>query len=402
MSEAPTTRTFLALPRLYWILWVGQFINRLGGFVLTFLPLFLTEALHYTDTRAGRVLSVYGLGGLFGASLGGWASDRFGRRRTLLTLLPFNVVVLLCFGVAPAGVLLALAAFAHGVSNGYGPALMASVGDVVPARDRARAFGYFYWAVNLGFTVAAVAGGALSRHGFVWLFVGDALTTLLFAGIVYGFVPETRPPLAEAVEKPRLASLPRALVDPRFAGFALAQTLTLMVFMQAFITLPLQERARGLPMRVVGLIAALNGVVIVVAQPVFLRYTKGQPAWRLLTAASSMLAVGALVAARAATVEAFALSMATTSLGEVAFSGAAPTYVAHVAPADRKGTWQGAYSLCWAFASLTAPLVGPWVRQSYGASAMWLGGAALCALAALLHATATRRAEGRAQSEGAR
>ncbi len=402
VSEAHGNRTFLALPRLYWILWLGQFINRLGGFVLTFLPLFLTEALHYSDARAGRVLSLYGLGGLFGASLGGWASDRFGRRRTLLSLLLLSAVVLLCFGVAPAGALLALAAFAHGVSNGYGPALTAAVGDVVPARDRARAFGYLYWAVNLGFTFAAVAGGALSRHGFVWLFVGDALTTLLFAGIVYGLVPETRPPDAEAVEKPRLSSLPRVLVDPRMAGFALAQTLAVFVFLQVFVTLPLQERARGLSVRAVGLIAALNGVVIVVTQPVFIRYTKGQPAWRLLTLASALLALGALVASRAATVEAFALSMLTTSLGEVAFSGAAPSYVALVAPADRKGTWQGAYSLCWAAASLTAPLVGPWARQSFGAPAMWQGGAALCAVAALLHATATRRAEGRAHSAHAR
>ncbi len=402
MSEAPTTRTFLALPRVYWILWVGQFINRLGGFVLTFLPLFLTEALHYSGAHAGRVLALYGLGGLFGASLGGWASDRFGRRRTILSLLVFSAVVLLCFGVAPAGPLLALAALAHGVSNGYGPALMAAVGDVVPTRDRARAFGYLYWAVNLGFTLAAVAGGALSRHGFVWLFVGDALTTLVFAAIVYAWVPETRPPDAEAVEKPRFSSLPRVLVDPRLAGFAVAQTLAVFVFLQVFVTLPLQERARGVSVRAVGLIAALNGVVIVVIQPLFIRYTKGQPAWRLLTAASSLVALGALVAARASTVEAFALCMVTTSLGEVAFSGAAPSYVAHVAPADRKGTWQGAYSLCWAAASLAGPLVGPWAQQRYGAPAMWTSGAALCALAALLHATATRRAERRAHSAHAR
>ena len=59
----------------------------------------------------------------------------------------------------------------------------------------------------------------------MWLFVGDALTTLVFAAIVYAWVPETRPPDAEAVEKPRFSSLPRVLVDPRLAGFAVAQTL---------------------------------------------------------------------------------------------------------------------------------------------------------------------------------
>ena len=75
---------FLGLPRLYWILWVGQFINRLGAFVLTFLPLFLTERLRYTDAEAGTVLAAFGLGNVVGSALGGYASDRFGRRRTVL------------------------------------------------------------------------------------------------------------------------------------------------------------------------------------------------------------------------------------------------------------------------------------------------------------------------------
>ena len=35
--------SLLALPRLFWVLWTGQLLNRLGSFVMTFLPLYLTE-----------------------------------------------------------------------------------------------------------------------------------------------------------------------------------------------------------------------------------------------------------------------------------------------------------------------------------------------------------------------
>ncbi len=383
----------LGLPRVYWVLWLGQFVNRLGGFVLTFLPLFLTEHHHYTAARAGTVLSLFGLGGLFGASLGGWASDRFGRRRTLLVLTSCSAAVLLLFGVAPAGPFIAAAAFAHGVCNGYGPALTAAVGDVVPAADRSRAFGYFYWAVNLGFTFAALLGGTLSRHGYRWLFVGDALTTLALAGIVYAFVPETRPPDREGGEKAGISGLPRALSDPRFLGFAVAQFLVLLVFLQSFVTLPLQERARGLSVVDVGFIAAFNGVVIVVVQPLFLRLTKSQPAWRLLALAALLVSAAAVVAAFARNVAGFVVSMAVVSLGEVAFSGAAPALVTHVAPPDRRGTYQGAYSLCWAGASMLAPLVGPGLRERFGGPVMWGAAAALSALAAGMHAVLTRRAE---------
>ena len=388
MSPTP-----LGLPRVYWVLWLGQFINRFGGFVLTFLPLFLTEHHRYSDARAGAVLSLYGLGGLFGASLGGWASDRFGRRRTILAASSASAVVLLLFGVAPAGPFIAAAALAHGVSSAYGPALSAAVSDVVPAADRARAFGYFYWAVNLGFTAAALLGGALSRQGYLWLFVGDAATTLALTGIVCGFFPESRPPTRPGHGAAALANLPRVFADPRFLAFAVAQFLMLLVFLQAFVTLPLQERARGLAVSDVGLVAALNGVVIVVCQPVFLRLTRGQPAWRLLALAALLIAAAAVLAASAHDRFGFALCMAVVSLGEVAFSSAAPTFVAHIAPPARRGTYQGAYSLCWAGASLLAPLLGPAVRQRFGGAVMWHVGAGLGVLAALLHLLGTRRAE---------
>ncbi len=383
----------LGLPRVYWVLWVGQFINRLGGFVLTFLPLFLTEHHHYTAARAGTVLSLFGLGGLFGASLGGWASDRFGRRRTLLVLTSCSAAVLLLFGIAPAGPCIAAAAFAHGVCNGYGPALSAAVGDVVPPADRQRAFGYFYWAVNLGFTFAALLGGTLSRHGYRWLFVGDALTTVALAGIIYAFVPETRPPETEGREKAGITGLPRALSDPRFLGFAAAQFMVLLVFIQSFVTLPLQERARGLSVVDVGFIAAFNGVVIVTLQPPFLRVTRGQPSWRLLTLAALLVTSAAVVAAFARDVPGFVASMAIVSLGEVAFSGASPTFVTHVAPPDRRGTYQGAFSLCWASASMLAPLLGPGLRERFGGPVMWGAAATVSALAAGMHAVFTRRAE---------
>jgi MFS family permease len=187
--------------------------------------------------------------------------------------------------------------------------------------------------------------------------------------------------------------LPHPFADRRFLPFAVAQLLVLVVFLQSFVTLPLEERAHGLPVARVGLVAALNGVVIVVMQPLFLRVTKGQAAWRLLTLAALLVGAAALLAATARDLAGFAACMAVVSMGEIAFSSAAPTFVTHVAPPSRRGTYQGAYSLCWAGASLLAPLVGPALRARHGGAAMWLAGAGLCALAVVIHAMGTRRSE---------
>lgn len=383
----------LGLPRIYWVLWAGQLINRLGSFALPFLPLYLVDQRGYTGAGAGDVLALFGLGNLLGASLGGWAGDRFGRRRALLTALPLNVAALLGLVVAPAGATIAAVAFALGVSNGYGPVLTAAVSDVVAPADRARAFGYLYWAVNLGVAAASALGGALARVGFHWLFLGDALTTAALVAIVYLRVPETRPPPEEGRARPPLSASFQALGDPRLAGFALAQLATLVVFLQSFVLMPLQERAHGVSTGHIGLVVALNGVVIITAQPAVARFARAQPAWRMLALGAALTGAAALGAAHARTVGSFAACMVVVSLGEVAFSGAAPTYVASIAPPDRRASYQGAYSLCWAAASLLGPLLGARACAAFGDAAAWRLGAALCAVAALLHVTVTRRAE---------
>ena len=49
---------------------IGGFINRLGGVVFVFLPLYLVQARGLTIAEAGSVASLYGLGSLCAAIVG--------------------------------------------------------------------------------------------------------------------------------------------------------------------------------------------------------------------------------------------------------------------------------------------------------------------------------------------
>ena len=149
--------------------------------------------------------------------------------------------------------------------------LQAAVADVVPPRDRARAYGLLYWAINLGFAAAASFGGALAVHHFGLLFVIDALTTFGYGAFVLFGVPETRPPpgLAETTAPRRILDLP--LHDAAFVKFVLIQMLLLLAFVQVLVTLPLDMRAHGLGIGQIGWLLGLNGVFIVLGQPIALR-----------------------------------------------------------------------------------------------------------------------------------
>src|ERR1700737_861515 len=72
------------LPQVYWHLWTGMLVNKLGAFVVPFLALYLTQERGFSVERAGMVVSLYGLGSLCAGPLGGFLADRIGRRFTLV------------------------------------------------------------------------------------------------------------------------------------------------------------------------------------------------------------------------------------------------------------------------------------------------------------------------------
>ncbi|MDP3209493.1 MAG: MFS transporter, partial [Rhodoglobus sp.] len=249
------------LPRAYWFIWGGTLINRLGSFVLPMLTIYLTTRRSLALEDAGAILSGFGLGSLGGVTLGGVLADRLGRRATMLMGLVLGAAAMLALGAADEWWELGVAAAALGMlSDLYRPAVSALVADIVPPEQRLRAFGLLYWAINLGFAAGTGVAGFLAENHFTALFIGDALTTLTFAAIIYRFVPE--PPRKET-SKNAAGSLVTPFMDPEFLPFLVLNFLTAIVFFQHFITLPAAMAVEGMGSTEYGLAIAVNGMMIV-------------------------------------------------------------------------------------------------------------------------------------------
>ena len=123
----------LGLPRTYWVIWTGALVNRLGGFVFTFLALYLTEARHFSALDAGTAVASYGVGSFAAAAFGGWLADRKGRRFGILFGTVTGAASLLVLGAMDTLLLVRVAAFFAGFfGDSYRPALNAAIADVVP------------------------------------------------------------------------------------------------------------------------------------------------------------------------------------------------------------------------------------------------------------------------------
>lgn len=187
-------RSLSGLPRAFWWLWTSTLVNRLGGFVATFLAMYLTVERGHSATYAGLVAALHGLGGVVSSVGAGVLTDRLGRRPTLLASQLGTAFSVALLGFMEHPVAIAAAAFAVGTtSNASRPAVQAMIADIVAPEDRMRAFSLNYWAINLGFAVSASAAGLIAEHGYLLLFLGEAALTLVCAVLVFVKLPESRP-----------------------------------------------------------------------------------------------------------------------------------------------------------------------------------------------------------------
>lgn len=390
------------LPRQFWWLWTSTLINRLGGFVVTFLALYLTVQRGYSASYAGLVAALYGLGGAGGAVLGGVLADRFGRRGTLLTAQLGAALTTAVLGLVTAPLAIAAVALLVGLtSNASRPALQAMIADLVPPQDRVRAFALNYWAINIGFGVSAAAAGFIAAEGYLWLFLGDAFTTVLCALVVFAKATETLGAVTAAAGRPAAAG-PRGkgrpggrvpvptpspvpapavrmadvLRDRRFMALVGLTFLLGSVMQQGSSTLAVDMGAHGLSARQYGLVAAINGAVIVVLQLPVTRALRARDTAVLLAVGSLLLSWGFGLTVFAGSVGLYALTVVVWTLGEIVHAPASMSVVADLAPATARGRYQGMNTLSWSAAAFAGPLVGGLTLDHLGRGAVWAG----CAL----------------------
>jgi MFS family permease len=268
----------------------------------------------------------------------------------------------------------------------YPPASGAAVSDVVAPADRKRAYGLVYWAVNLGLAIGYVVGGIVPERYMWLLFVADAGTTLLCAGLTAWRVPETRPAVAH--HDPVLAGLARVAADRTFMAFAGLQLVALIVFTQFQLALPLDMKAHGQGARAFSWLIAFNCAGVVALQPWLAPRLQRFDGSKLLAISGLLFGMGyglnalvpaladALAGAGLAGVDTwrFALYLAGAAfwtVGEVVGFPVASALVADLAPIALRGRYQGAFSMVWGMSMALSPILGGQVIDRFGAPALW-------------------------------
>ena len=373
------------LPATYWYLWTGLLINRVGGFAILFLSLYLTSQRGAGTAQAGLIVGTYGIGGVLGTLAGGVLTDRWGRRRTLLASHFAGVAVLAALAAGTQLTVIAALCFLLGVAQSMpGPAFVAAIIDVVPPDRRSRAFNLQFWAFNLGMAGASLIAGVLAEWSYVGLFLIDAACTLATALLLTWKVPET---LRRPVDRTASAGLGTVLTDRVFLVFVGLTLLQALVYTQNSTIVPLAMRGDGLSPSAYGVVVALGGALIVAGQLFVPGLIDGHRKHRVLAVALLANGVGFGLLAVADRLPVYLAAAVIWTIGSMLAAPPNAEINSELAPLALRGRYQAVFFLTFPAASFLAPALGGAGLQYLG-DGHWLIVAAVGLAAAVLHLAA--------------
>ena len=362
INAAPKTGTLIAdlrlLPKPFYLLVVGTFINRFGHFVIPFLAIYLRQ-LGFASSVTGYTLAAYGAGGFCASALGGYLADRIGRKPTLL---------ISCFGAAAAMALLGFTktpaafvavSFLSGLMTClYYPASSSLIADLIGPELRLRAYAVQRFAINLAFAFGMTTAGLVASTSFFWLFVADAGTTAIL-GIIVLFGLKRGIGRAPSLNSGWGEAIPAIARDGAFLRTVCASFLVSLIFWQTSSTFGLQvTEASGLDEKAFGFLLGLNGLMIVFMELPLTNLTRRFDPQKAMAFGYILIGGGLCVLAFGATLPMLILAIVVLTLGEMIAMPISSSYVASLAPDDMRGRYMGVLGFSWNTAVGVGPMVG--------------------------------------------
>lgn len=370
--------TYREYPNQFWVLVFGTFIDRLGGALLfPFFTLYLTSKFNIGMTQVGFIFGMFAISSFIGSMIGGALTDRIGRKSMLLFGLVMSALSSLLMGVVDVLALFFLVTLVVGIlSDVGGPAQQAIVADLLPEKQRAEGYGILRITANLAVAIGPVIGGFLATQSYMFLFISDAVTSLITAVIVYFALKETRRAPTEGEPQQTMTQTFRGYLDVvkdnAFVWFLGASALMVLVYMQMNTTLAVYLRdVHGVTPQGFGYILSLNAAMVVLFQfPITRRINKYRPLI-VMTVGTLLYALGFVMYGFVSLFFFFLVAMVIITIGEMLVSPVSQSIVANLAPEEMRGRYMAVYGFSWLVPIAIGPLLAGLVMDNANPDWVW-------------------------------
>lgn len=280
------------LTREIWILQLGGLVNAFGnGIMLPFLVIYLHNERGIPLGIAGLVAATNSVCGFASAFAAGTLSDRIGPRRVLAGALCVMAGAISLFPLVHSAWQAFLLYGLSGIGSGaFWPAQSTLVSALAPADRRHAVFATQRVTMNLGVAFGGLIGGFIATWSFTALFLVDAATFLLYVVVLLRIpTPELHPERAGG----RYADVVR---DRVFMSYTFLNSLVIAASVAVWVELlpPFAKNQAHVPAKGIGVLWAVDSLVVVVAQLPVAKLVEGRRRMRAFAAMSLAFAASLL------------------------------------------------------------------------------------------------------------
>lgn len=352
--------------------------------VVPFMSLYLTEYLHYSLSEAGVVLLCFGLGSIVGGFLGGWLTDLIGFQRVQMLTLMGGGILFIVLGQLESYYSICLFTFLlSSINEAFRPANSSAIACYTTVQNRTQSYTLARLATNTGWVIGGALGGLLASISYTYLFWVDGLTNMAAVILLYFLFSSTQTISIPQKEK-GLGSIISAYTDKRYVIFIIICCLFAVLFFQLFSSLSLYyKNVIQLSERTIGILMALNGVIIVFTEMVLVYSLDGKRhALTFITVGTLLLAFSFVIFNLfEPSLNLAIIAMLLFTLGEMISMPFMNIQWVAMSREENRGQYAGLYTMAWSAAHVLAPTIGTFTADHFGFVALWwlLGGLGLVA-----------------------
>lgn len=343
-----------------------------------FMSLYMTQYLHRPPADAGVIITLFGVGSIIGAFVGGKLTDMIGFRSVqIYSSLIGGVFFILYSTITHFETLCGFTLLISFFSEAFKPANYAAITTYAAPGTMTRSFSLNRLANNMGFAIGSALGGMVASFSYPMLFIVDGSFSIL-SGIALIFaLPSVKQVLSKDARQIAAAGTLMPWKDSLFVKVLLLNVLLTMCFFLMFRVVPLFYKEQWyIDEFWIGLILGSNGLIIAAFEMVMISKieNKRSPIHYIIRGVA-LIALGYVILLLPGFmhVALASISIVLFTVGEMYALPFINTFVMSRTTDANRGQYAAGYSMSWSVSQVIGPTAGFYIAGKFGYAWLFAG-----------------------------